>query len=118
MMLGFLLSNYKSPDDSTKPNFLLEVVTYCVLRCENLIENCIICDLKIEVPFKSEKPTICTNSKCLFDYMEIKVCSGLEVAINPSSVSSDINLNPNIVDLLISMCYSAATSSRRDIIFE
>jgi hypothetical protein len=38
--------------------------------------------LKNLVPFKNEnKPTICTNSKCLFDYMEIKVCANLEVAI-------------------------------------
>jgi hypothetical protein len=48
---GVYLSNFKAPEEPKKPNFILELVTYCSLRCENLIENCIICDLKIQGKF-------------------------------------------------------------------
>jgi hypothetical protein len=65
-----------------------------------------------------QTPTICTRFKCQFDYVELGICSSIPITICPSTIANDIQENHNIVDLLISMCYAAAHSGRRDLIFE
>ena len=100
-------------EDDGKSNILLELIAYLTYRLTNLTNHCLICDGFIEVLFKSKVPTICTRFQCQFDYIEMKNCNTIPVTICPISIVSDIKENPDIVDLLICMCYSAAFSDRR-----
>jgi hypothetical protein len=104
-------------EDDGKPNILLELIAYLTYRLTNLTNHCLICDGDISVQYTPNVPTICTRFQCQFDYIEMKNCNSIPVTICPISIVSDISENPEIVDLLICMCYSAAFSNRRDKIF-
>ena len=105
-------------ENEDKPNILLELVSYIIIRFESLPKHCLICDNFIEIPYKEDVPTICTRFQCQFDYIEMNVCNTIPVTICPISIVSDILENEDIVDLLISMCYSASNSERRTKIFD
>jgi hypothetical protein len=66
----------------------------------------------------SNVPTICTRFKCQFDYAELRICSSIPITICPSTLANDIQENFPIVDVLLTMCYAAVSSSRRNLIFE
>jgi hypothetical protein len=102
----------------SRVNFLLELVAYLTIRIPFLTENCCICDHRIRIPLTQHTPTICTRFKCQFDFVELGICSSIPITINPSTVVNDIQQNYHIVDVLINLCYAAATSSRRELIFE
>jgi hypothetical protein len=104
-------------EDDGKPNVLLELIAYLTYRLTNLTNHCLICDGDITVQEVKNVPTICTRFQCQFDYIEMKNCNTIPVTICPISIVSDITENPEIVDLLICMCYSAAFSDRREKIF-
>lgn len=100
-------------------NIVLEIITYLILRIFDLSNVCAICDRRIEVGKpNSMKGQICTSFKCQFDYISLKVCASLPMRICPTIISQDIMDNQDIVDILINMCYAAAKSDRRDLIFE
>lgn len=97
-------------------NILIELITFLYLKMNYLTESCLICDEKIKIQ-KIESPTICTNFKCQFEYIEMRVCTSIHITICPSSIYKDLLENEQVVDLLICMCYSAASSNRRKLIF-
>jgi hypothetical protein len=64
-----------SHDHDESPNFILELITYLVLRMPTLTENCVICDDEITVQFAKNKPTLCTKFMCQFDFVMVHICS-------------------------------------------
>ncbi|KAL9641426.1 hypothetical protein ABK040_013355 [Willaertia magna] len=109
-------------DSDPKTNFIMEMIAYLYLRMPSCHKFCCTCDDSIEcydlLAKEDIKPIICTKFKCQFDYVELGVCNSIPITICPASLHSDILENHEVVDILVSMCYSAATSSRRDVIFE
>eukprot|EP01027_Heterolobosea_sp_BB2_P015234 GEZU01021819.1.p1 GENE.GEZU01021819.1~~GEZU01021819.1.p1 ORF type:complete len:336 (+),score=91.71 GEZU01021819.1:156-1163(+) len=118
-----LSSTYKYSSN----NFILEIFTYLIRRTHDVLGHCMICDeavlslaggVSVNDEVDLSKPIICTKGTCQFNYQELGVCQSVPVCVCPCSISEDIINNPNVVDLLISMCVASATSSRRDLIFE
>ncbi|KAF0972282.1 hypothetical protein FDP41_009185 [Naegleria fowleri] len=109
-------------DNEPNVNFILEMLTYLFLRIPTCHKFCCNCDDHIDcydmLSTEHRKPIICTRFKCQFEYIELGVCNTIPISICPSSIHTDINENGDVVDIMISMSYSAATSSRRDIIFD
>lgn len=105
------------PNSDGKINFLIELLVYLYLRMMDITESCLICDEKIKYQNVKDSPTICTNFKCQFEYIEMHVCTSIHVTICPSSIYQDLIENEQVVDLLICMTYSAAASNRRNLIF-
>ncbi|KAL0485951.1 mono-ADP-ribosyltransferase [Acrasis kona] len=99
-------------------NVLMELYAYLMIRLTSLCNDCCICDHSIKIPLLSNKPTICTRFKCQFDFVELGICNSIPITICPSTVSNDILENYYIVDVLISMCYTAAKSKRNEKIFD
>lgn len=104
-------------DSDDNNNFLLHLVTYLIRRMPNPIGYCLICDKSI-VNKEIEDPTICTVGTCQFNYIELGVCQSIPVSFCPASISDDIMNNPDVVDLYISMAVAAATSHRKNMIFD
>ena len=109
-------------ENDPKSNFILEMLTYLFLRMPSCNKFCCLCDDCIEtydiIPSDDQKPIICTRFKCQFDYVELGVCNTIPITICPASLHTDISENGDVVDIFISMAYSAASSSRRDLIFD
>jgi len=78
---------------------------------ENAPEYCPICLSKHE--FGGVKPIVCRSEACVWKYEEM----GLGI-----NVENEVNNNPHVVDILVSLAYSAASSSnqwdRRDQVWE
>lgn len=102
-----------------QPNVILELYLYLLLRIPHLNSSCSICDSFIneDLNLPRNTPTICTHFSCLYQYVELGVCSSIPMAIYPSSILTDLRCNPEICDLLISLCYSSVHSNRREILF-
>ncbi|KAJ5076731.1 poly adp-ribose polymerase family member parp [Anaeramoeba ignava] len=88
-------------------NLIADIVNYMTARVQNCMNYCVICDKKHKI--EGLKPIPCESTHCLFRYEEI----GLGI-----SVASEIKKRPDVVDLLITIGYSAATSGRNAMIFD
>ena len=87
-------------------NFLLRCVCFALKVLLNGNKFCMICDN--ELAFAGLKPTICSDRFCQWRHDQI----GLGF-----SLSSEILNRPDIVDLLISMTYSASNAGRIQFFF-
>lgn len=68
-----------------------------LIRC---VDYCLVCHEAVDDNFEALKPYVCGNSLCLFQYMSM--------GLGPS-IDQEIMTQPNVVDLLISFCYSGLT---------
>lgn len=66
-----------------------------LLRC---VDYCMVCHEAVDDNFEALKPYVCGKSLCLFQYMSM--------GLGPS-IDQEIMTQPNVVDLLISFCYSS-----------
>ncbi|GAQ08490.1 hypothetical protein ALT_5811 [Aspergillus lentulus] len=66
-------------------------------------EFCLVCHCKIRDTFEAIKPYVCSNSLCLFQYMALGMGPSLE---------HEIQFQPSVVDLLISLTYARAVSGK------
>jgi ubiquitin-conjugating enzyme E2 Q len=66
-------------------------------------EFCLVCHCKIRDSFEAIKPYVCSNSLCLFQYMALGMGPSLE---------HEIQFQPSVVDLLISLTYARAVSGK------
>jgi ubiquitin-conjugating enzyme E2 Q len=66
-------------------------------------EFCLVCHCKIRDSFEAIKPYVCSNGLCLFQYMALGMGPSLE---------HEIQFQPSVVDLLISLTYARAVSGR------
>ncbi|CAG8936200.1 unnamed protein product [Penicillium salamii] len=66
-------------------------------------EFCLVCHCKINGSFEALKPYVCSSGLCLYQYMALAMGSSLEY---------EIHSQPLVVELLISLAYSAAISEQ------
>ncbi|RHZ68802.1 hypothetical protein CDV55_107958 [Aspergillus turcosus] len=66
-------------------------------------EFCLVCHCKIRESFEAIKPYVCSNGLCLFQYMALGMGPSLE---------HEIQYQPSVVDLLISLTYARAGAGR------
>jgi poly [ADP-ribose] polymerase 6/8 len=94
-----------SSSKEAKHNFLGWMMTYMLGRMRNCTSYCLICDVKLEG--SGVKPVVCSNDDCVWRYEEL----GLGV-----KVTNELLLDDDVVDLLMSMLYSACSSDRKNLI--
>lgn len=105
----------KNKKNKKRTNFLLVLFCYVNLRLLNLCSFCCICDSFLSCQ-EDVKPSICTQYRCQFEYIFQGVCRQIPQQICLQNVSKDLQENPNVVDILISLFYTSARHHRRDII--
>lgn len=110
------LHSHLSEDQAKLPAFIAEDYMACsgevslplvavrfamryLVRC---LDYCMVCHEAVDDNFEALKPYVCSNSLCLFQYMGM--------GLGPS-IDQEIMTQPNVVDLLISFCYSGLTTA-------
>ncbi|EJT71921.1 hypothetical protein GGTG_11174 [Gaeumannomyces tritici R3-111a-1] len=86
-------------DDDNEKSVLLISWQFAMLYLVDCTKYCLRCHRAIESGFGSLKPFVCSNSLCLFQYMQM--------GLGPS-IEHEIMLQPTVVDLLVSFCYVSA----------
>lgn len=100
------LPNLVTADHLTKyselsfPLLAMQFTLRHLVRCT---EFCLVCHCKMETDFEALKPYVCSKPLCLYQYMSL--------GFGPS-IEHEIVSQPNVVDLLISFCYSSAHHHR------
>eukprot|EP01126_Amoeba_proteus_P050158 TRINITY_DN5905_c0_g1_i2.p1 TRINITY_DN5905_c0_g1~~TRINITY_DN5905_c0_g1_i2.p1 ORF type:complete len:489 (-),score=96.86 TRINITY_DN5905_c0_g1_i2:167-1447(-) len=88
----FLRKNW--PPASEK--LFLNIFDFIGHRINNCTAHCVLCDAKLE--FAMLKPSICDKQLCAFGYDQLGI--GIDI-------SSELHVNPQVMDLLISFTYAA-----------
>ncbi|GAB7356511.1 hypothetical protein MBLNU459_g7260t1 [Dothideomycetes sp. NU459] len=70
------------------------------VRCT---EFCLVCHRKVDTIVEAIKPFVCSDNLCLYQYMSL--------GFGPS-IEHELLTQENVVDLLISFCYSSASCGR------
>ena len=70
-----------------------------LVRCT---EYCLVCHTRIQGDFEALKPYVCDRPLCLYQYMSL--------GFGPS-VEHELQTQPYVVDLLVSLCYASAVVS-------
>eukprot|EP00478_Filoreta_tenera_P000560 GABV01000565.1.p1 GENE.GABV01000565.1~~GABV01000565.1.p1 ORF type:complete len:397 (+),score=111.12 GABV01000565.1:104-1192(+) len=89
-----------------KHNLLVRILRFSTHVLLNGTKTCMICDSELD--FVGVRPTVCSRPSCSFSYEEI----GLGFDLSYSILNE-----PELVDLLILLCYSATTSNRISLLF-
>jgi ubiquitin-conjugating enzyme E2 Q len=82
------------------PTLAMQFVLRHFVRCT---EFCLVCHCKLDSELEAIKPYVCDRPLCLFQYMSL--------GFGPS-IEHEIITQPYVVDLLISFCYSSASSRK------
>ena len=91
-------------DDNTKQHsFPLLAMQYALRHLVRCTEFCLVCHCKVEADFEALKPYVCSKPLCLYQYMSL--------GFGPS-IEHEIMTQPYVVDLLISFCYTSASSRK------
>lgn len=86
-----------SPDDAASfPLIAMQFALRHLVRCT---EFCLVCHCKVGTDFEALKPYVCSKPLCLYQYMAL--------GFGPS-IEHEIMSQPQVVDLLVSFCYSSA----------
>ncbi|KAK3315040.1 hypothetical protein B0H66DRAFT_482027 [Apodospora peruviana] len=86
----------QSPDHGHSfPLIAMEFAMHYFVRCT---EYCLRCHRRLEKGFEALRPYVCSDPLCLFQYMAM--------GFGPS-IEHEILTEPYVVDLLVSLCYSA-----------
>eukprot|EP01156_Anaeramoeba_ignava_P022852 Anaeramoba_ignava/c21107_g2_i2.p1 GENE.c21107_g2_i2~~c21107_g2_i2.p1 ORF type:complete len:707 (+),score=216.28 c21107_g2_i2:54-2174(+) len=88
-------------------NLIIDLFDYMNQRVKNCTNYCIVCGKKLGS--EGLKPVCCEDPACIFRHQQM----GLG-----ANVSSEIEQQPDLVDLLITMAVTACYSSRNDLIFD
>ncbi|KAF7182842.1 hypothetical protein CNMCM7691_002586 [Aspergillus felis] len=86
------------PDRLSLPLIAMQFTLRHFVKCT---EFCLVCHCKIGDSFEAIKPYVCSNGLCLFQYMALGMGPSLE---------HEIQFQPSVVDLLISLTYARAVS--------
>lgn len=84
-------------------SFPLLAMQFALRHLVKCTEFCLVCHRKVEEDFEALKPYVCSNSLCLYQYIEL--------GFGPS-IEHEIVSQPHVVDLLISFCYSSAAARK------
>lgn len=82
------------------PLIAMQFVLRHVVRCT---EFCLVCHCRVDESFEAMKPYVCLKPLCLYQYMAFGFGPSLEW---------EILVQPYVVDLLVSFCYTGAANSR------
>lgn len=82
------------------PLVAMQFVLRHFVRCT---EFCLVCHCRIEASFEALKPYVCSKPLCLYQYMTL--------GFGPS-IEWEITTQPDVVDLLVSFCYTGARGGR------
>ncbi|EAQ86621.1 hypothetical protein CHGG_07874 [Chaetomium globosum CBS 148.51] len=95
----FLTSDHLMGDDSnSKRSFPLVAMQFAMHYFVKCTEYCLRCHCRLEKGFEALRPYVCSDPLCLFQYMAM--------GFGPS-IEREILTEPYVVDLLVSLCYSA-----------
>lgn len=85
------------------PSFPLVAMQFALRHLVRCTEFCLVCHCKVEADFEALKPYVCSKPLCLYQYMAL--------GFGPS-IEHEIMSQPHVVDLLVSFCYSSASSRK------
>lgn len=91
-------SKYTPDETASFPLIAMQFALRHLVRCT---EFCLVCHCKVEADFEALKPYVCSKPLCLYQYMAL--------GFGPS-IEHEIMSQPQVVDLLVSFCYSSAHS--------
>lgn len=95
-----ILDSFTEPVEMmSTPLVAMQFATHYFVRCT---EYCLRCHRKLDKEFEAMKPFVCPNPLCLFQY--------ITMGFGPS-VEHEILTQPYVVDLLITLCYSAVQTT-------
>ncbi|KAF2860405.1 hypothetical protein K470DRAFT_258002 [Piedraia hortae CBS 480.64] len=80
-------------------SFPLTAMRFVVRRFVRCTAYCSVCHRRINPDHESIKPYVCDQAICLYQYVALDLGSNIE---------HEIMTQPNVVDLLISVCYASA----------
>lgn len=99
-LLPFLEADHINDGNNT--SFPLVSIQFAIKHLVRCTEYCLVCHSHVEDDFEALKPYVCSKPLCLYQYMAL--------GYGPS-IEHEIVTQPNVVDLLISFCYSSARSN-------
>lgn len=82
------------------PLVAMQFVLRHFVRCT---EFCLVCHCRIDATFEALKPYVCSKPLCLYQYMTL--------GFGPT-IEWEILTQPDVVDLLVSFCYTGAKHKR------
>ncbi|KAF2099395.1 hypothetical protein NA57DRAFT_37473 [Rhizodiscina lignyota] len=82
-------------------SFPLAAMQFLLRHFVRCTEFCLVCHCKLDTDLEAIKPYVCEKPLCLYQYMSL--------GFGPS-IEHEIVTQPNVVDLLISLCHLAASS--------
>ena len=88
------------PSQLSLPLLAMQFTLRHFVKCT---EFCLVCHCRVRDSFEALKPYVCSSSLCLYQYMAL--------GLGPS-IEYEIRSQPHVVDMLISLTYSRATSGR------
>lgn len=80
-------------------SFPLTAMQFALRHLVRCTEFCLVCHCKVDADFEALKPYVCSKPLCLYQYMAL--------GFGPS-IEHEIMTQPQVVDLLVSFCYSSA----------
>ncbi|KAL8365659.1 hypothetical protein RB595_004460 [Gaeumannomyces hyphopodioides] len=96
-------------DDDNEKSVLLISWQFAMLYLVDCTKYCLRCHRAVESGVGSLKPFVCSNSLCLFQYMQM--------GLGPS-IEHEIMFQPTVVDLLVSFCYVSAQQAVRSVTYD
>ena len=100
MVMEDELASVKSLKHVSFPLVAMQFLLRHFVRCT---EFCLVCHTKIVTQLEAIKPYVCDNPLCLFQYMSLGFGPSLE---------HEIMVQPFVVDILVSFCYTSVASTR------
>ncbi|KAI2624691.1 hypothetical protein GGS26DRAFT_600222 [Hypomontagnella submonticulosa] len=98
----FLIPDHMlSSEENQEKSLPLIVAQFAFRYLVRCIDYCMVCHERLAENFEALRPYVCSNPLCLDQYVNL----GLG-----SSVNHEIINHPNVVDLLISFCYTSLTT--------
>ncbi|KAJ5555559.1 Ubiquitin-conjugating enzyme E2 [Penicillium sp. DV-2018c] len=87
--------------DPSRMSLPLVAMQFTLRHFTKCTEFCLVCHCKTGDTFEALKPYVCSNELCLYQYMALGMGPNIEY---------EINSQPSVVDLLISLAYARASS--------
>lgn len=104
LVTGDHLADLRSKNMPTRhASFPLLTIQFALRHLVRCTEFCLVCHCRVPADFEALKPYVCDKPLCLYQYMAL--------GFGPS-IEHEILSQPYVVDLLISFCYSSASTQK------
>lgn len=102
LVTGDHLADLKSQNAAARSaSFPLLAMQFALRHLVRCTEFCLVCHCRVAADFEALRPYVCDKPLCLYQYMAL--------GFGPS-IEHEIMAQPYVVDLLISFCYSSAST--------